>query len=144
MSPRTETKKLIIHCSDTTSGTAAAIRRFHMAKPPLGRGWEDIGYHFLIDLDGIIEVGRREDLIGSHCEGQNHDSIGICLIGKDTFQLVQLESLKQIIDSLLNKYGLVAEDVSGHYCWPTAIAQGKNCPNLTNDFLRNLITGETK
>ncbi len=137
MTDRKETKKIIVHCSDTVSGNAAAIRNYHMTV----KHWQDIGYHFVIDLDGMIEVGRKESLIGSHCRGENHDSIGICLIGVDAFGPVQMESLEKLVHSLLNKYGLMTEDVSCHYEWPSAKAQGKTCPNIKAEFLRDLIKG---
>ena len=72
--------KIIIHCSATREGqdvTAADIRRWHVA----GNGWSDIGYHFVIRLDGTIELGRPIAQVGAHCTGQNQNSIGICYVG---------------------------------------------------------------
>lgn len=74
-----QVKKIIIHYSATPQGesyTAADIRRWH-----LQRGFNDIGYHWVIRLDGTIEPGRSETKIGAHCLGQNAQSIGICYIG---------------------------------------------------------------
>lgn len=45
------------------------------------RGWNDIGYHYVIYLDGTIAKGREIDVIGAHCQGNNKDSIGICYVG---------------------------------------------------------------
>ena len=70
---------IIIHCSATKAGQdfrAKDIDRWHRE-----RGWDGIGYHKVIDLDGTIEPGRSEAKPGAHCNGHNSDSIGICYIG---------------------------------------------------------------
>ena len=72
--------KIIIHCSATPEGkdfTARQIRDWHVN----GNGWSDIGYHFVIRLDGSVEPGRPLERVGAHTKGQNAHSIGICLIG---------------------------------------------------------------
>ena len=70
---------IIIHCSATKAGQdfrAKDIDIWHRE-----RGWDGIGYHKVIDLDGTIEPGRSEAKPGAHCKGHNSDSIGICYIG---------------------------------------------------------------
>ena len=70
---------IIIHCSATKAGQdfrAKDIDRWHRE-----RGWDGIGYHKVVDLDGTIEPGRSEAKPGAHCKGHNSDSIGICYIG---------------------------------------------------------------
>ena len=70
---------IIIHCSATPEGkhfTAADIRRWHKAQ-----GWSDIGYHYVILLDGTVQEGRPISQPGAHCKGMNARSIGICYIG---------------------------------------------------------------
>jgi N-acetylmuramoyl-L-alanine amidase len=74
-----ELKRIILHCSATREGQdvdAATIRKWHLA-----RGWSDIGYHYVIKLDGVVEQGRPLHRIGAHTKGHNADSIGICYIG---------------------------------------------------------------
>lgn len=73
-------RKIILHCSATPKGkpfTVDDVRRWHK----VGNGWSDIGYHYVIHLDGSIHPGRPEDIPGAHCAGHNADSIGICYIG---------------------------------------------------------------
>ncbi len=53
------------------------IQRFHQA----GRGWNDIGYHFLIDGAGRVFQGRPENVYGAHARGHNKGNIGISLMG---------------------------------------------------------------
>lgn len=72
-------RELIIHCSATKAGhdfRAADIHRWHHE-----RGFADIGYHFVIDLDGTIEVGRPMGRMGAHCLAHNRNSVGICYVG---------------------------------------------------------------
>lgn len=103
---RRNIKEIIIHCSDTPEGadfTVADIRAWHKA-----RGFNDIGYHYVIYRDGSIHLGRDVDVIGAHCTDHNTISIGICYIGgraamgskpKDT----RTQAQKQALLALLRK-----------------------------------------
>lgn len=87
-------KKIIIHCSasDMPGQDRWVIREWHLA-----RGFKDIGYHYLILKAGEIQKGRPVASVGAHCEGQNHDSIGICLVGLREFNERQFESLYHLV-----------------------------------------------
>lgn len=103
--------KIIIHCTATPEGRehdVADIRRWH-----LKRGFNDIGYHYLIHIDGTIEEGRSITRQGAHCSGQNRGSIGICYVGgmskdmkkaKDTRTQAQKDSLIKLMHELIYKY----------------------------------------
>ena len=70
---------IIIHCSAVRpyqTSTAAQIDSWHRA-----RGWNGIGYHYVILRDGTVQPGRPEDAVGAHCVGHNAHSIGICYEG---------------------------------------------------------------
>ena len=70
---------IIIHCSATYPGQdvgMADIDRWHRE-----RGFDGIGYHYVIRLDGTIEEGRPYDRDGAHALGWNHRAVGICYIG---------------------------------------------------------------
>ena len=57
---------IIVHCSATKAGldfTATDIDRWHRE-----RGFNGIGYHYVIRLDGRLEKGREIDLPGAHCK----------------------------------------------------------------------------
>lgn len=72
--------EIIIHCSangPTSKMRAADIKRYHMQE----RGWDRIGYHYVIPRDGTLEVGLAEEVAGIHCSGHNARSIGVCLVG---------------------------------------------------------------
>lgn len=103
-------KEIIVHCADTPEGRddrAEDIRRWHKAQ-----GWSDIGYHYVIDIDGTIEAGRTIEKAGAHCSGHNAESIGICYIGgadknmhpKDTRTEAQKSSLILLLKYLRQRY----------------------------------------
>ena len=86
-------EKLIIHCSATPRNkdfTAEDIRDWHVK----GNGWSDIGYHFVIRLDGLIEFGRMVDRYGAHVKGHNLNSLGICYIGGMDKELEEWEDTR--------------------------------------------------
>lgn len=114
-------KELILHCSATKEGKdykASDVKRWH-----LQRGFVDIGYHYVIDLDGTVEKGRKDNAIGAHCLGHNSKSLGICYIGgldekgkpKDTRTEEQKKAMYELVQQLLKKYNLKITDVHGHY-----------------------------
>ena len=102
-----EINKIIVHCSATREGEnfdVAEIRKWHLA-----RGFNDIGYHFYIDLYGEIHKGRDINKIGAHCKGHNRNSIGICYCGgveadgktpKDTRTTDQRRALVAVLRTL--------------------------------------------
>ena len=128
--------KIIIHCADTPEGRddkAADIKRWHTLPPPKGNGWKDIGYHYVIDLDGTIEPGRPVEQVGSHCSGHNQDSIGICYVGgktkdmketKDTRTDAQKASLLILLKYLVALYP--GAKIYGHRDFNA----GKTCPSF--------------
>ena len=72
--------KLIVHCTATPEFkdfTLEDVRGWHVK----GNGWSDIGYHYLIKLDGTVELGRPVKKPGAHVAGHNKDSIGIAYVG---------------------------------------------------------------
>lgn len=121
--------KVIIHCSATREGAhydVDTIRKWH-----LERKFKDIGYHYLIYIDGTIVAGRGLDLSGAHTKGHNKDSIGICYIGgldknnkpKDTMNEKQELSLLELIYSIRTLFGNLT--IHGHNEY-----SNKACPSF--------------
>ena len=111
--------EIIVHCSATEAGKnfkVADIRRWHVQ----GNGWKDIGYHFVIDIDGTIEVGRPVATKGAHTANHNENTIGICYVGglkygkpADTRTEAQKKSLSSLIQVLKSCFPAIVK-VSGH------------------------------
>ncbi len=94
--------RLIIHCSATPNGRnhdASEIHQWH-----LDRGWDGIGYHWVITVDGKLQAGRPEYWNGSHAKGFNSNSIGVCLIGTDDFNDVQWKILENLVLEKMIQY----------------------------------------
>ncbi len=71
--------EIILHCTATPEGeefSNAQIKAAHLA-----RGFSDIGYHFIIGLNGEVRRGRPTAIAGAHCTGHNTRSIGISYVG---------------------------------------------------------------
>ena len=103
--------EIILHCSATPEGkdyTVAQIDQWHRA-----RGFNGIGYHYVIYRDGSVHSGRSTEVAGAHCTGHNARSIGVCYIGgcaadgktpKDTRTGAQRAALEKLVKELLRRY----------------------------------------
>lgn len=101
------------------------IRRVHVQE----RGWDDVGYHYLIRKDGTIETGRPKDHVGAHCRDRkmNYKSVGICLSGDHDTEdptYKQLISLSSLVNTLRRHYDIPIENVIGH----RETGANKTCP----------------
>lgn len=122
--------RIILHCTATEAGKdfdAQDIDQWHKA-----RGWQEIGYHYVIKLDGEIELGRNINLVGSHVKGHNMDSIGVVYVGGlkggkavDTMTNAQHVAFEKLVDSLRVVFGKFIP-VHGHNEYDS----GKACPSF--------------
>lgn len=113
-----EITRVIVHCSATPKDMdigVKEIRKWHTDQAPEGRGWADIGYHYVIRRSGTVETGRPLHIKGAHTLHHNDDSIGICLVGgtdsndrnkaEANFNLSQYKALDNLIESLQHEFG---------------------------------------
>lgn len=103
--------EIIVHCTATAEGKdfkVSDIDRWHRAK-----GWDGIGYHQVVYLDGSVHPGRPMDKVGAHCLGHNQNSIGVVYVGgvasdgktpKDTRTPEQKAALRKLLTDLKRKY----------------------------------------
>ena len=130
---------IIVHCSASTFGNVEVIRHWHSDPKPKGRGWSDIGYHYVINngkagkydeyeeysKDGFIEEGRPLFKAGAHCKGHNTNSIGICMIGDGEYTEKQYVALGNLLRGLLVQFDLEADDIKPHSEYAN-----KSCPKF--------------
>ncbi len=94
----------------TAEATARAVKNiqsYHMGNSDGKHGWDDIGYHFLIDGAGRVVEGRPTETLGAHAGGANQDNIGISMMGDFNHQHptdAQVESLTRLVSFLALKY----------------------------------------
>ena len=76
--------KIIVHHTavSRTYPQFSEVDRYHKSRefPRSSLGYY-IGYHVLIERDGIVRYPRAISDEGAHCKGQNFTSIGIALAG---------------------------------------------------------------
>lgn len=120
-----------MHCSDTPDypyGSpdfdrfgAADIDRWHIE-----RGFDCIGYHWVVRRSGIVEKGRMETVAGAHCLGENHDSIGVCYIGRKHPSTQQVASLYVLLSDIIYRHKLDMTDIKPHNFYN----KKKECPGF--------------
>lgn len=133
---------IVIHCSATRAGQdvrAADIDKWHKE-----RGFAMIGYNYVIDLDGTVEVGRPLSRDGAHCNtagtsgrSYNRHSIGICYVGgldkdgkpADTRTSEQKRALRDLVYKLMDEYPDIVEVIGHRDASPDRNKDGKITPN---------------
>lgn len=122
-----KTRMAIHHTVTAAMGDPTAILRQIQSYHMDGNGWCDVGYHFLMSLDGRMWEGRELDLLGSHVGGNNTGNIGISFMGcfhtsscsslpPNVPPDVMVESAGRLVGELGRLYGIVpsATSVLGH------------------------------
>ena len=114
---------LVVHCSDTADDAALNGRDIHQMH--LRFGWDGVGYHRIIGRDGVIEHGRPDYWIGAHVKGFNDVSLGVCLIGRNSFTDAQMQALETVLRDWKTAYP--AAEIVGHCYFDYT---DKTCPNF--------------
>ena len=117
---------IVVHCSATRAGQdigKSEINRMHVE-----RGFNCIGYNYVVRIDGTVETGRSLQIDGAHCSSKgfsgvsyNKHSIGICYVGgldksgkaADTRTDAQKNALRELIAKLVKEYPDIKE-ILGH------------------------------
>ncbi|MDE6110089.1 MAG: N-acetylmuramoyl-L-alanine amidase [Muribaculaceae bacterium] len=126
---------IIVHCTATPAGrrvTADEVDRWHRQ-----RGFNGIGYHYLVGIDGSVEKGRPVEVSGAHCKGHNMASIGVAYAGgldsqgrpADTRTPEQRRALRELIAALRKRFPQA--QVRGHRDFA---AKACPCFNATSEY----------
>lgn len=105
-----EIEEIIVHCTATPRGREVTVKEIDLWHRE--RGWNGIGYHWVVYNDGTIHSGRAEGEPGAHCQGHNQKSIGVVYTGgteangepSDTRTEAQKASLERLISDLKRRY----------------------------------------
>lgn len=93
---------IIIHHSagpNVATDWAAVVRSFWDYHVNVN-GWDDIGYNWLVDPNGVLYEGRGDGRLGAHFCAQNGNTIGICVIGDFTDTQPTDEAIGELEDYL--------------------------------------------
>ena len=131
---------LVVHCAASKPEnriTVDDLRRWHVEE----NGWDDIGYHYFVDLDGAVHECRDTNYQGAHEPKANSMSIAICLEGgyggDDTYPEHQLFALfKHLLHLLRDDFPNAA--VVGH----NNFRSDKSCPNFDVQLWFNKMLSE--
>jgi N-acetyl-anhydromuramyl-L-alanine amidase AmpD len=115
---RTWSALIIHHTAGNQHQTVDAIR-----KDQKNRGYGDIAYHYLIQIDpktgrGHLKAGRSTEMNG--CHGNNHmnkHALGFCVIGNYDKYAPSEELYQDILSGVkrvLEKHGISPKKVWGH------------------------------
>lgn len=101
--------------------TLLEVQRLHRDD----RGWADVGYHFMLDVDGAIYAGRDLGVRGVHTQGRNTGSVGVCLLGDFRYRSPSQAQWSALI--ALGRW-LVAELALTHIAAHNQFNEGTVCP----------------
>ncbi|MFB7370759.1 N-acetylmuramoyl-L-alanine amidase [Streptomyces sp. NPDC056222] len=117
----TDTKVVFTHhtagTNDYTCAQSADIIRAIFLYHVQGQGWNDIGYHFLVDKCGTVFEGRAggidEPVVGAHTYGLNTDTAGVAVLGNYNTATTPQPVLAAIAGVAAWKLGLYGYDAAG-------------------------------
>ena len=118
--------KIFVHHSASSQNTTRdQIDIWHK-----NREWDGVGYHYVIENDGSIMMGRPFAKVGAHVKGHNRNSIGVCVVGNYMDDLAmtsgQEQSLVVVLHGLLTQFDLDANEVYGHRELGETLCPGKH------------------
>jgi len=123
---------IIVHHSAgfNTSNDFSTVVEYYWDLHVNTNGWDDIGYNWLVDPNGVLYQGRPDNYQGAHFSCINENTIGVCMIGDYTstipsqeaqdmlVSLIGFEAVEHQIDILDSSYHETGDfeiaNVSGH------------------------------
>lgn len=126
---------LVVHCSATNPRLDVGRREIDLWHRR--RGFDCIGYHYVIRRNGDVEKGRADTDPGAHEPSVNSRSLGICLVGgvntdkvpkpENNFTTDQMDALRGLLIRLKSLHPKA--EVIGHRDAPSRPA--KACPSFS-------------
>lgn len=133
-------KKIVIHCLQTPvqrEDSAEDVHQWHLDK-----GWNGIGYHYVIQSNGDLQIGRSVDKNGAHTLQHNKDSLAVAIAGgmdwegnivENSFTKDTLIVLSDMIEKLMCMYPDVP--IYGH----RELDKNRECPCMDiPEFIKGL------
>lgn len=120
--------RIIVHCTATPAGRDVAVAEIDLWHRQ--RGFKGIGYHYVVDLGGVVHAGRSVEEIGAHCRGYNRGSIGVAYVGGlsadgKTPADTRTDAQKVALRAFVNELKRIYPDATVH---PHSEFAAKACP----------------
>jgi hypothetical protein len=117
----TDTKVVFTHhtagSNDYTCAQSADIVRAIFLYHVQGQGWNDIGYHFLVDKCGTVFEGRAGGIdapvVGAQTFGLNTDTAGVAVLGNYNTVPTPQPVIRAVAELAAWKLGLAGYDATG-------------------------------
>lgn len=134
-------KRVVIHCSATRPSQDWGAKEIDATHKE--RGFDRIGYNYVIRRNGRVEAGRAEGEELAHAKGFNKDSIAICIVGglnedgkpSPSYTTQQWRSLHIFVEWMQRRYP--DAEIMGHRDLPNV---AKACPSF--DVRAWMLSGE--
>jgi len=104
--PDRHVDRVFLHCTASSydhHDDIEVVRQWH-----LGRGWSDVGYHYMIHRDGSMSEGRPLERTPAAQKGHNKGTIAIAMHGgqdaKDDFSTKQIVTLREFCEQIRAAY----------------------------------------
>ena len=131
LAPKRNVRRVFLHCSawdDPMAGwnLVAEIRRWHTDPKPKGNGWNDIGYHYVIDKEGVIMPGRSLETTPAAQLGNNRATIAICVHGLTFADTWPHGAQAAAVINLAGQINAALHGIVGW--WPHNAVSNRACP----------------
>lgn len=123
INPMNGVRRITIHHDGmppvTLNNSAAVAQRIEQIRNShvIGRGWADIGYHYIVDPQGRVWEGRSISKQGAHVKDQNENNLGILVLGnfdRQTPTQAALASLDKFVANQMQRYNIGISQVRTH------------------------------
>lgn len=110
----TKRSHIVLHHTGAEEKNAEQVKAYHIRK-----GWQDVGYNYVIERSGKLVKGRSLSIPGAHtrADAMNRKSIGIALIGN--FEVrgpndEQIDTLVTLLRELMDEHDLPIKNILPH------------------------------
>ena len=136
-------KYLVVHTTASPKNTTFEdVYKWHVRE----RGWEWVGYQWLLYWDGTIVLCRPDETHGAHAKGFNTKSIGIAMCGDGDKHLPshqQKKALTELLKMKMKEFNIPADNIIPHRVAQelSSGSRKKTCygTKLKDDWARNLV-----
>lgn len=130
--------EICLHTSATTPAWLKRMKTVEAMRDEIrvwhvrDRGWNDIGYHFVVAPDGSRATGRPMNVIGAGVVGHNTGVIHICMVPvnevtgitkfEDWYTVAQFKAVKALITTIREQCPITK--ISGHNEYAAKLCPG--------------------